>query len=68
MERAKIISKKSISATLMAMPIGVEQVISSSVFTRDQIQKRAFELKSKGYEFIVTSPRGLQDIYVTRVK
>jgi hypothetical protein len=68
MERAKIISKKSISATLMAMPIGVEQVISSSVFTRDQIQKRAFELKNKGYEFIVTSPRGLQDIYVTRVK
>lgn len=68
MERAKIISKKSISATLMAMPIGVEQVISSSVFSRDQIQKRAFELKSKGYEFIVTSPRGLQDIYVTRVK
>lgn len=68
MERARIISKKSISATLMAMPIGVEQVISSSVFTRDQIQKRAFELKSKGYEFIVTSPRGLQDIYVTRVK
>jgi hypothetical protein len=68
MERAKIISKKSISATLMAMPIGVEQVISSSVFSRDQIQKRAFELKTKGYEFIVTSPRGLQDIYVTRVK
>jgi len=68
MERAKIISKKSISATLMAMPIGVEQVISSSVFSRDQIQKRAFELKAKGYEFIVTSPRGLQDIYVTRVK
>lgn len=52
----------------MAMPIGVEQVISSSVFSRDQIQKRASELKSKGYEFIVTSPRGLQDIYVTRVK
>lgn len=68
MERAKIISKKSISATLMAMPIGVEQAISCSVFTRDQIQKRAFELKSKGYEFIVTSPRGLQDIYVTRLK
>ncbi len=68
MERAKIISKKSISATLMAMPIGVEQAISCSVFTREQLQRRAFELKSKGYEFIVTSPRGLQDIYVTRVK
>lgn len=68
MERAKIISKKSISATLMAMPIGVEQVISCSVFTREQVQRRAFELKSKGYEFIVTSPRGLKDIYVTRVK
>lgn len=68
MERARIISKKSISATLMAMPVGVEQAISCSVFTRDQIQKRAFELKSKGYEFIVTSPRGLQDIYVTRLK
>lgn len=68
MEQARIISKKSISATLMAMPIGVEQAISCSVFTREQIQKRAFELKSKGYEFIVTSPRGLKDIYVTRVK
>lgn len=52
----------------MAMPIGIEQVISSSVFTREQIQKRAFELKSKGYEFNVTSPRGLKDVYVTRVK
>lgn len=68
MERAKIISKKSISATLMAMPVGVEQAISCSVFTREQLQRRAFELKSKGYEFIVTSPRGLQDIYVTRLK
>lgn len=52
----------------MAMPIGVEQVISSTVFTREQLQRRAFELKSKGYEFVVTSPRGLKDIYVTRLK
>lgn len=52
----------------MAMPIGVEQAISCSVFTREQLQRRAFELKSKGYEFIVTSPRGLKDIYVTRLK
>lgn len=68
MERAKIISKKSCTATLESMPIGVEQAISASDFTREQLQKRASELKAKGYEFIVSSPRGLSDTYVTRLK
>ena len=53
MRLAKIIKAKSLRATLIAMPIGEEQVIPQSVWPTTSVRKRACELKKEGYLFKV---------------
>ena len=67
MKLAKIIKEKSLTATLKAMPIGEEQVISSKLWTVGSVRKRACELKKDGYLFRVSNNR-VADVFVTRLQ
>lgn len=67
MRLAKIIKAKSLRATLIAMPIGEEQVIPQSVWPTTSVRKRACELKKEGYLFKVCNYR-VVDTFVTRIK
>ena len=67
MRLAKIIKAKSLRATLIAMPIGEEQVIPKSVWPTPSVRKRACELKKEGYLFKVCNHK-VVDTFVTRIK
>jgi hypothetical protein len=67
MELATIKRKISITETLRAMPVGVEQVVSARFFKAEQIRKAANKLKAVGYEFKVSNMKTL-DTYVTRLR
>ena len=67
MRLAKIIKAKSLRATLIAMPIGEEQVIPQSVWPTISVRKRACELKKEGYLFKVCNYK-VVDTFVTRIK
>ena len=67
MRLAKISKAKSLRATLIAMPIGEEQVIPQSVWPTTSVRKRACELKKEGYLFKVSNYR-VVDTFVTRIK
>ena len=61
-------TKKSCTATLRALPIGEERVISSTDFSYKTIYRRAALLKKSGYDFKISSPRGIADTYITRLQ
>lgn len=67
MKLAKIVKAKSLRATLLAMPIGEEQVIPQSVWPTASVRKRACELKKEGHLFKVCNYR-VVDTFVTRIK
>lgn len=67
MKLAKIVTTKSLKATLMAMPLGEEQVIPASEWPVESVRKRACELKREGYLFRVCNNR-VVDSFVTRLK
>jgi len=69
MEFAKIHKRKDLTATLMCMPVNVEQAFRESDWQAGEIRKRAFVLKKdKGMEFSVTAPRNTEIVLVTRLK
>lgn len=68
MEIVKVKTKISLTDTLLAMPIGVEQVFPKQTFEALAIRKKVSQLKKKGCDFIVYTPKEVADTYVTRLK
>ena len=67
MRLAKIIKAKSLRATLIAMPIGEEQVIPKRVWQTTSVCKREKKKKKEGYLFRVCNHK-VVDTFVTRIK
>lgn len=69
METAKIIYAKSLSATLMGIPVGEQRMIPDCEWSNDQVRNRAAALKRRqGKLFKVECPTGCVDSLVTRIK
>lgn len=68
MQLVQIKTEKSLSATLLGMPIGEEQIFPGGIWKANAIRKKACQLKRKGYEWRVCSPRGMSDTAVTRIR
>jgi hypothetical protein len=64
---AKIISEKSLTATLKSFHVGEDYVIPSSEFDADNIRKTASLLRKQGYKFTVAH-KGITDTIVRRLK
>lgn len=67
-EKAKIVNKPDLSATLMAMPIGKPQAIPTSLAKAVVVRNSAARLRQQGYGFTVSEAGRTTDTIVTRIK
>ena len=64
---AKIVSEKSLTATLKSFHVGDDWVIPATEFKASNIRKTASLLRKQGYKFTVAH-KGITDTIVRRLK
>lgn len=67
MEYAKIIQKNSVTETLLAMPLMVEQFVPERCLKTVEIRKRISQLKHQGYDFTTKTSPDVSGTFIIRL-
>ena len=68
MKKATVVQENSLYATLKALPIGKERMITEAMFPTRSVQTACSQLKKRGFDFKTKSPKDVNAIFVTRLK
>jgi hypothetical protein len=66
--KPKIVTKVSVTETLLSIPIGKTVSIRPQVAKGETVRKLICKLKKKGNDFIYTTKGRIEDCLVTRLK